>query len=434
VICTTGCKDTIWEASFFKRENIRTYLVTFEEAWSPDFIVAVSGTEHTIWEASFFKRDQISPYLDTCFFKRDQIRTYLVTFEQDWPPDCIVAVSGTEHTIWEASFFKRDQISPYLDTYFFKRDQISPYLDTYFFKRDQISPYLVTFEEDWPPDCIVAASGTEHTIWEASFFKRDQISPYLDTCFFKRDHIRTYLVTFEEDWPPDCIVAASGTEHTIWEASFFKRDQISPYLDTYFFKRDQIRTYLVKFEEDWPPDCIVAASGTEHTIWEASFFKRDQISPYLDTYFFKRDQIRTYLVKFEEDWPPDCIVTASGTEHTIWEVSFFKRDQISPYLDTYFFKRDQIRTYLVTFEEDWSPDGIVAASSTEHTILESNVFKRDQIIRYLDTCFFKRDQIRTTWSRLKKLAPQIVRSVPEAATTVLCTPDDGRDGRTIHVE
>ena len=38
------------------------------------------------------------------------------------------------------------------------------------------------------------------------------------------------------------------------------------------------------------------------------------------------------------------------------------------------------------------------------------------------------------WSRLRKLAPQIVRSVPEAAATVLCTPDDGRDGRPKHVE
>jgi len=40
----------------------------------------------------------------------------------------------------------------------------------------------------------------------------------------------------------------------------------------------------------------------------------------------------------------------------------------------------------------------------------------------------------TTWSRLQKLAPQTVRSVPEAATAVLCTPDDGRDGRPKHVE
>jgi len=37
-------------------------------------------------------------------------------------------------------------------------------------------------------------------------------------------------------------------------------------------------------------------------------------------------------------------------------------------------------------------------------------------------------------SRLKKLAPQTVWPVPEAATTVLCAADDGRDGRTKHVE
>ena len=62
------------------------------------------------------------------------------------------------------------------------------------------------------------------------------------------------------------------------------------------------------------------------------------------------------------------VVAASGTDHTIWGASFFKRDQI--------------RTYLVTFEE----------------------------------------------------TPQIVRSVPEAATTVLCTPGDGLDGHRKHVE
>jgi len=33
-----------------------------------------------------------------------------------------------------------------------------------------------------------------------------------------------------------------------------------------------------------------------------------------------------------------------------------------------------------------------------------------------------------------KLAPKIVWSVPEAATTVLCTPDDGRDGCPKHVD
>ena len=40
---------------------------------------------------------------------------------------------------------------------------------------------------------------------------------------------------------------------------------------------------------------------------------------------------------------------------------------------------------------------------------------------------------RNIWGA-SKLAPQIVRSVPEAATTILCTPDDGLDGRPKHVE
>jgi len=44
---------------------------------------------------------------------------------------------------------------------------------------------------------------------------------------------------------------------------------------------------------------------------------------------------------------------------------------------------------------------------------------------------------RNMWSnlaRLKKLASQTVWSVPQAATTVLCTSDDGHDGRPKHVE
>ena len=63
---------------------------------------------------------------------------------------------------------------------------------------------------------------------------------------------------------------------------------------------------------------------------------------------------------------------------------------------------------------------VVAASGTAHTIWGASFFKCDQIRTYLVT--------------LKKLASQIVRSVPAAATTVLCTPDDGRDGHPKHGE
>jgi len=67
---------------------------------------------------------------------------------------------------------------------------------------------------------------------------------------------------------------------------------------------------------------------------------------------------------------------------------------------------------------------VVAASGTDHTIWGASFLKHDQI-RSIDRVLI--------WSRLRKLAPQIVWSVPEAATTVLCTPDDGRDGRQKHV-
>ena len=36
VVIASGTDRTVWGASFFKREEIRTYLVTFEESRSPD--------------------------------------------------------------------------------------------------------------------------------------------------------------------------------------------------------------------------------------------------------------------------------------------------------------------------------------------------------------------------------------------------------------
>ena len=38
------------------------------------------------------------------------------------------------------------------------------------------------------------------------------------------------------------------------------------------------------------------------------------------------------------------------------------------------------------------------------------------------------------WPRWRKVVAQILRPVPEAAVTVLCTPDDGCDGHPKHVE
>jgi len=72
--------------------------------------------------------------------------------------------------------------------------------------------------------------------------------------------------------------------------------------------------------------------------------------------------------------------------------------------------------YSTCFERPSRPSSgvhktVFAASGADHTIWGASFFKH-----------------------FKKLAPQIVWSVPEAATTVLCTPDDGRDGRSKHVD
>ena len=49
---------------------------------------------------------------------------------------------------------------------------------------------------------VVAASGTDHTIWEASFFKRDQMVTFEEACLYTHTHtyiythIHTYIHTY----------------------------------------------------------------------------------------------------------------------------------------------------------------------------------------------------------------------------------------------
>jgi len=81
------------------------------------------------------------------------------------------------------------------------------------------------------------------------------------------------------------------------------------------------------------------------------------------------------------------------------------------YADTYL-----LLNYSTCFRRPSRPSSgvhktVVATSGTDHIIWEASFFKR-----------------------LKKLASQIILSEPEAATTVLCTPDDGRDRHPKHVE
>ena len=78
---------------------------------------------------------------------------------------------------------------------------------------------------------VVAASGTDHTIWGTSFLKRDQIRNdiYLllnyCTCFGRPSRSSSGV--------HKTVFAASGTDHTIWGASFLKRDQIRTGLRPY---------------------------------------------------------------------------------------------------------------------------------------------------------------------------------------------------------
>ena len=85
--------------------------------------------------------------------------------------------------------------------------------------------------------------------------------------------------------------------------------------------------------------------------------------------------------------------------------TFKKSNKMQQHADIYL-----LLNYCTCFGRQSCPSSgvhktVVAASDTDHTVWEAS-----------------------------KLSPQAVRSVPEAATTVLYTPDDGLDGRPKHVQ
>ena len=106
---------------------------------------------------------------------------------------------------------------------------------------------------------VVADSGTGHTVWGASFIKRDQIRTGLgpsnySTCFGSSS--RPSSGVYKN------VVAASGTDHTIWGASFLKRDQIRTSLGP---RRSQTSPYLVTFEEACSPDSMICTRGCNYS-------------------------------------------------------------------------------------------------------------------------------------------------------------------------
>jgi len=101
-----------------------------------------------------------------------------------------------------------------------------------------------------------------------------------------------------------------------------------------------------------------------------------------------------------------------------------KSNEMQQYADIYL-----LLNYSTCFGRPSRPSSgvhknVVATSGTDHTIWGASFLKHDQI----------RTDLGLSVPNQSLLAPQIVWSVPEAATAVLCTPDDGRDGRPKHVE
>ena len=133
--------------------------------------------------------------------------------------------------------------------------------------------------------------------------------------------------------------------------------------------------------------------------------------------------------KFKSRWNVDtvCVYIIRHLNLSLWSIrknTFYRRlkksNKLQQYVNIYL-----LLNYSTCFGHPSCPSSVVhktvvAASGKDHNIWGAS--------------FFKRDQIRTIWSRLKKLAPQILWSLPEAATTIWCTPDDMRDGCPKHVE
>ena len=106
VVADSGTDHIIWGASFLKRDQIRTglgpsnYSTCFGRPTRPSSgvhktVVAASGTDHTIWGASFLKRDKIRTGLGS---SRSQTNPYLVTFEEACSPDSMICTRGCNYS------------------------------------------------------------------------------------------------------------------------------------------------------------------------------------------------------------------------------------------------------------------------------------------------------------------------------------------------
>jgi hypothetical protein len=115
-------------------------------------------------------------------------------------------------------------------------------------------------------------------------------------------------------------------------------------------------------------------------------------------------------ISFSPNSEFDCVIY-------IYALVLIRSNKMQQYAGIYL-----LQVYSTCFGRPWRPSSgaqktVTAASGTGH----SNGA----------TAFLQRGLIRLRW---RKVVAPLLLPVPEAAVTVFCSPDDGRDGRPKHVE
>ena len=107
----------------------------------------------------------------------------------------------------------------------------------------------------------------------------------------------------------ECRICNDGRKEEMTRLK--ESNQMQQYADIYL-----LQNYSTCFVDPSHPSSgvhktVVAVSGTDHTVWTASFFKRDQTRTGLG-----RSQTSPYLVAFEEARSPDSMICTTGCNYS----------------------------------------------------------------------------------------------------------------------
>ena len=240
-----------------------------------------------------------------------------------------------------------------------------------------------------------------------------------------------YSTCFGRPWRPSSgvhktVVVGSGTENTIWGTSFFKRDHIRAHKVRHLLAHSKcsLKRFSLSFSFlmwrnliSWFIRHLVAVL---RVLWHCWLLPLIQMLMYTGVSLLSLHVLLYHMAAFFLyifflvllNWQITYVCFGvdkfyiHGSVHR--NIRLKKSNKMQQYGGIYL-----LLNYCTCFGRPSRPSSgvhktVVKVSGTDHTIL--------------------------VWLRLRKLAPPIVWSVPEAATTVLCTPDDRRDGRPKHVD